>query len=99
MKAERMMLNTIDPRIEKLAEEGRSEPSYRMMIHHVEQQTEHKHLEDNSELKKIGLIMRELGIFECENGRKLVIKNSQEILIPQMARKQSSIAPICLLRA
>ena len=32
--------------------------------------------------------MRELGLFECENGRKLVVRNSQEILIPQMARKE-----------
>ena len=44
VKAERMMLNTIDPRIEKLAEVGNSDPSYRMMIHHVENHTEHKHL-------------------------------------------------------
>ena len=64
-----MMLNTIDPRIEKLAEVGHEDPSYRMMIHHVEQQTESRNLEENSELKKIGVIMRELGLFECENGR------------------------------
>ena len=36
VRAERMMLNTIDPRIEKLAEVGHSDPSYRMMIHHSE---------------------------------------------------------------
>ena len=88
VRAERMMLNTFDPRIKKLAEVGHGDPSYRMMIHHVEQQTESKHLEENSELKKIGVIMRELGLFECENGRKLVVRNSQEILIPQMARKE-----------
>ena len=54
----------------------------------MENQTEHKHLEDNSELKKIGVIIRELGIFECESGLKLVIRNGQEIFIPQMARKE-----------
>ena len=53
VRAERMMLNTIDPRIEKLAEVGHGDPSYRMMIHHLEQQTESRNLEENSELKKI----------------------------------------------
>ena len=32
--------------------------------------------------------MKELGIFECESGLKLVIRNGQEIFIPQMARKE-----------
>ena len=32
--------------------------------------------------------MRELGIFECESGLKLVIRNGQEIFIPQMARRE-----------
>ena len=59
-----------------------------IQVQHVENQTEHKHLEDKSELKKIGLIMRELGIFECESGLKLVIRNGQEIFIPQMARRE-----------
>ena len=70
VRAERMMLNTIDPRIEKLAEVGHGDPSYRRMIHHLDQQTKSKQLEENSELKKIGVIMRELRIIECENGRK-----------------------------
>ena len=58
VKAERMMLAMIDPRIEKLAEVGDSDPSYKMMIHHVENQTEHKQFEENSELRKIGVIMK-----------------------------------------
>ena len=32
--------------------------------------------------------MRELGLYECENGRKLVVRNSQKILIPKLARKE-----------
>ena len=36
VRAKRMILNTIYPRIEKLAGVGHSDPSYRMMIHHVE---------------------------------------------------------------
>ena len=51
-----------------------------MMTHHIKQQTESKHLEENSELKKLGVIMRELGLFECENVRKLLVRNSQKFL-------------------
>ena len=32
--------------------------------------------------------MKELGIFECESGLKLVVRNGQEIFIPQMARRE-----------
>ena len=86
VRAERMMLATIDPRIESLAEVGDSDPNYKMLVHHVENQTESKHLEDNSELKKVGVVMKDLGIFECESGLKLVVRNGQEIFIPQKAR-------------
>ena len=88
VRAQIMMLNTIDPRIGKLAEVRHEDTDYRMMVHHVEQQTEHRNLEENSELKKIGTIMRELGLYECQNGKKLVIRNSQEIIIPNLARKE-----------
>ena len=88
VRAQRIMLNSIDPRTGKLAEVGHEDTDYRMMIHHVKQQTEHRNLEENSELKKIGAIMRELGLYECQNGKKLVIRNSQEILIPKLARKE-----------
>ena len=42
MTAERLMIATIDPRIEKLAEVGDRDPQYKMLIHHVENQTEKK---------------------------------------------------------
>ena len=56
--------------------------SYKMIFHHVENQTERKHLEENSEL------MKELRIFECESRLKLGLRNGQEIFIPQMARRE-----------
>ena len=77
-----MMLATIDPRIESLAEVGDSDPNYKMLVHHVENQTESKHLEDNSELKKVGVVMKDLGIFECESGLKLVVRNGQDSCKP-----------------
>ena len=70
VRAERMMIANLDPRIEKLAEIGNTDPQYQMLIHHVENQTEKKHLEENSELKQIGVCFRELGIFTCDSGPK-----------------------------
>ena len=54
----------------------------------MENQTEKKHLEDNSELKQIGVSVKELGIFTCESGLKLVVRKGQELYIPQTARKE-----------
>ena len=88
IRAERMMIANLDPRIGKLAEIGDRDPQYKMLIHHVENQTERKHLEDNSELKQVGVVVKELGIFTCESGLKLVVRNGQELYIPQMARKE-----------
>ena len=48
-----MMIANLDPRIGKLAEIGDRDPQYKMLIHHVENQTEKKHMEENSELKEI----------------------------------------------
>ena len=83
-----MKIDMIDPRVEKLAEVGQADPSYQMMIYHTEHQTDNKFLEENSELKKVGVVRKELGLFECQNGARLVVRNSQEIVIPQQARKE-----------
>ena len=80
VRAERMKMDLIDPRVEKLAEVGHTDPT--------EQQTDNKFLEENSELKKVGVVGKELGLFQCQNGRKLVVRNSKEIVIPQQARKE-----------
>ena len=74
--------------MEKLAEVGHTDPTYQLMIYHTEQQTDNKFLEENSELKKVGVVRKELGLFQCQNGRKLVVRNSKEIVIPQQARKE-----------
>ena len=83
-----MKIDLIDPRVEKLAEVGHTDPTYQLMIYHTEQQTDNKFLEENSELKKVGVVRKELGLFQCQNGRKLVVRNSKEIVIPQQARKE-----------
>ena len=75
VRCERMKIDLIDPSAEKLAEVGHTDPTYHLMIYHTEQQTDNKFLGENSELKKVGVVRKELGLFQCQNGRKLVVRN------------------------
>ena len=88
VRAEKMKIDMIDPRVEKLAEVGLADTSYQMMVYHTENETDDKFLEEDSELKKVGIVRKHLGIFECQNGAKLLVRNSQEVVIPQQARKE-----------
>ena len=87
VRAEREMIADVDPRIERLARIGDADPSYKVLIHHVENRTDINLLEENSELRKIGVAGKELAIFTCKNGFKLVVGNKIELYIPAMARK------------
>ena len=88
MKAQKMKIEMIDPRVEKLAEVGQTDMEYQRMIYQTEHQTNNKYLEENSELKKVRIVRKELGLFECQNGAKLVVRNSQDIVIPQRQGKK-----------
>ena len=66
VRCERMKLDLIDPRVENLAEVGHTDPTYQLMVYHTEQQTDNKFLEENSELKKVGVVRKELGLFQCQ---------------------------------
>ena len=83
-----MKIDMIDPRVEKLAEVGLADNKYQLMIYHTENETDDKFLEKDSELKKKGSVRKHLGIFQCQNGAKLLVRNSQEVVIPQQARKE-----------
>ena len=82
-----MKIETIDPRVEKLAEVGLADSKYQMMVYHTENRTDDKFLEEDSELKKAGVVRKHLGIFQCQNGAKLLVRNSQEVVIPQHSRQ------------
>ena len=83
VKAQKLQIEPIDPRIERVAELGRTDAKYQQMLHHTEQETEDKYLEDESDLKKMGSGRKHLGIYVCKNGSKLLVKNSEEIIIPE----------------
>ena len=89
VKAQKLQIELIDPRVERLAEVGRSDTKYQRMIFHTEQETLDNYVEKDSELKKKGGIRKHLGVFTCRNGEKLLIRNSEEVIIPEKARGES----------
>ena len=88
VKAQKLQIEAIDPRIEKVAELARTDAKYQQMLHHTEQETEDKYLEEESDLKKMGTGRKHLGIYVDKNGNKLLVKNSEEIIIPELAREE-----------
>ena len=83
MRAQKLQIEPIDPRVERLAEVGRADTKYQRMIFHTEQETKDKYVEKDSELKKKGNMRKHLGVFTCRNGDKLLIRNSEEVIIPK----------------
>ena len=86
VKAQKLQVEPIDPRVERLAEVGRSDTKYQRMIFHTEEDTPNKYIEKDSELFKNGSERKNLSIFTCKNGNKLLVRNSEEVVIPKRAR-------------
>ena len=74
VRAEKLNIEPIDPRVEKMAELGLADSKYQRMLYHTENGTEDKFLEEDSELRKAGIIRKHLGIFRCSNGAKLLVR-------------------------
>ena len=49
---------------------GLADPSYQRIVYHTENETDDKFLEEDSELKKAGVVRKHLGIFQCQNGAR-----------------------------
>ena len=71
-----------------MAEMGLADSKYQRMVYHTENGTEDKFLEEDSELKKAGVIRKHLSIFQCSNGAKFTIRNNEEVIVPQQARQE-----------
>ena len=87
VRAEKLNIEPIDPRVEKMAELGLADSKYQRMLYHTENRTEDKFLEEDSELRKAGIIRKHLSIFQCSNGAKLLVRNSEEVVVPEQARQ------------
>ena len=78
----------MDPKVEKLARIASECPDYQMMIHHISRETPMKEIEDNSELKRMQGGLKDLAVYQAENGHSLIIRHGKEILIPASERKE-----------
>ena len=62
--------------------------SYQRMLHHTENNTPLGEIEKDSELFMMGSERQYLSTFTCSNGCKLLIKNAEEVVIPQCSREE-----------
>ena len=59
---------------------------YQRMVAHITNRSPWAKIEADCELKKVGSCISELSIYRNEDGNDLILKNGQEILIPQIER-------------
>ena len=77
-----------DPLVERLAEIGGQDFYYINLLQNVENRTEFKHLPEDSELRLIRDSLPRLGIVELDSGKRLVVRDRTEVLIPKCGRKE-----------
>ena len=88
VRAQERNLEPVDTRLEILAEAAMDDTCYQRMLHHTENDTPLEEIEQDSELFLMGSERQNLSTFTCSNGFKLLIKNAEEVVIPQCAREE-----------
>ena len=76
-----------DPQVERIAELGENDSKYRRMIHHILNRTPTKQIEQDCELKSIEGSIKELSVFKTTNGKEVILRNCNELMIPESDRK------------
>ena len=76
------------PWIEKLARSAMSDLEYKVMIQHLEVQTEHKHIPKECEMSQMGSYFDKLSVETLKNGTCLIIRNNKDILVPNNEREE-----------
>ena len=72
-----------------MAEVAMNDSKYQRMLFHTENATPDKYIEKDCDLHhKNSSERRNLSIFTCSNGYKLLIRNSEEIVVPECARAE-----------
>ena len=91
VKSQELQLEPIDPWLEILAEVAKDDSKYQRLLFHTEEATPEKHIEKDCDLHGLhenGSERRNLSIFTCINGYKLLIRNSEEVIVPECARAE-----------
>merc|ERR1711895_337468 len=77
-----------DPWIEKLATSAMSDLDYKVMIQHLEVQTEQKQIPKECEMSEMGSYFDRLSVVTLKNGMCLVLRDNKDILVPQNEREE-----------
>ena len=85
VQAQERDLEPVDARLEVMAQNALSDTDYQTMINHIVNDTPLEEMEKTSELFKMGSERQYLSIWNCANGCKLVVKNSEEVVVPKGA--------------
>ena len=76
-----------DLEADRLAQVANDDIDYKRMVDHITNRTPAAEIEADCELKKIEGSISDLSIYRNEEGNDLILKNRQEILIPQNERE------------
>ena len=75
-----------DPEADRLAHVANDDIDYQRMVDHITNRTPTAEIEADCELKMVEGCISDLSIYRNEEGNDLILKNGQEILIPQIER-------------
>ena len=65
-----------------------SDLEYKVMIQHLEVQTEHKHIPKECEMSEMGSYFDKLSVETLKNGTCLILRNNKDILVPKNEREE-----------
>ena len=77
-----------DPWVEKLATSASSDFQYKIMIQHLDVQTEHQQIPKACEMADMGSYYDRVSVVTLKNGMCLILRDNKDILVPQNERNK-----------
>ena len=87
VRAEAVDLQPVDIRLEKMAERAGGDQEYQQMIRYLEEGTPAEEMDKSSEIFTMNGERQYLGTVKLSNGFSLIVKNEDEVLIPEGDRE------------
>ena len=81
-------LESDDPLVVNIANEGNIDLEYLRMMNQIENKVEVAELPANRELRKVSGGLNNISLVELDNGTHLIVKDETEILIPKSMREE-----------
>ena len=76
-----------DPLVQNIAEDASMDPEYLEMMNYIESDTEDKDIAPDCELKLMKDFRDRMSLVTLEGGKRLIVRDETEILIPKEQRK------------